>query len=482
MLIARLGRISSQLSSLQLTTAEDYQAQIYSLVNAVLSVGMAMTPLSPVGVTGCAIVGDVIDNYTSLNNDSADIANEILSIEDAIASSFNISAAVQNQIRQKIREAIFTPTQQEYVEVFLNSNNLTNVTANLDFNAGLATNALVSSNQLMPVVSVGGGSIGALDATSSLSYLSDGLVYTFMQWDGPTLELFLTFSTAQIVNRLVINMDNYAELEIDTLTTSPDGNQVDDILGDLGVPSILMNGTSGDFSGDIILDFPPRYVQAMRIIVNDRTGVGQISLRDLSCWQMAYSSTGQLTTMPITAPVGEVVFTAIENIFAPYVFITHQISYDGTQFTSINPGDIINLTSSPFFYRASLSTNIASFSNTPLIQTPLDPVASPYYTLINTTTTPAGNGILQRSMQIDNITGSIIIRDNVMPNTLVIQEGAVILHSIDGDYTYSDNTISFPGPVSGITISYQTSSLGNAAIQDLQIYYTPLLYGFAFEA
>jgi hypothetical protein len=196
-----------------------------------------------------------------------------------------------------------------------------------------------------------------------------------------------------------------------------------------------------------------------------------------------------LTSIPITSPTGTVVFTTNQEAFYPYVSITHQISYDGTQFSAINPGDTISLISSPFYYRATLSTNVSQFTNPQgaLIQSPLDPVASPYYSLSTSTTTPLGSGLLQRTLQFSSVNGPIVLRDTPLANTLIIQQGAVIQSIVSGAYTYSSttNTIAFAAgslPLSGITVSYQTSSLGNAAIQDLQTYYTPLLYEYLFEA
>lgn len=480
----RLNRISSKLRSVVLSTAQDYAAEIYSAINAVTSLGLAMTPLTPVVSQGPAIVGAVITNYTSLNNDAQDIANEMLRVEDLAATAFNKAAASQNQLRQQIREFVYAPNQQRYSEEFVTTNNLVNVTANIDFNAGVATNALVNTITLTPAISIGPNSIGSMDPSSSIANLTDGQTDTVFTWNGTVLELFLTFPTAQIMNRLTLNLDNYSEIEIDTFTTSPDGTLVQDILVDLGDQTILLDGTSNKFSGSCVIDFPPRYVQSVRLIIKDRVGTGLIAFRQFTCSQLSFSPTGQLTTIPITTPVGEVIFSTVQEAFYPYVSITHQISYDGTQFTSINPGDIITLISSPFFYRATLSTNTSKFNTPqgPLVQSPLDPVFSPFYTLASSTVTPIGSGIIERVLQVNGVIGPIILRDIPLPNTLIIQEGSVILSLTDGDYTFSNDTISFSGGVTGLTISYQTSSLGNSAIQDLLTFYTPLLYEFKFES
>lgn len=481
----RLNRITEQLRNTELSTAEDYAAEIYSAINTVISLGLAMTPLTPVGSQGPAVVGDVETNYTDLNNDAQDIANEMLRVEDLAATAFNEAAASQNQLRQQIRQFIYTPNQQVYVEDFVNENNLTNVTANVDFNAAVATNALVSTTPLIPTISIGPNSVGSLDPTTAIANLTNGQIDTVFSWNGTTLELFLTFPTAQIMNRLILNLDNYNELEIDTFTTSPDGNLIQDVLEDLGYTNILIDGTSNKFSGVVTIDFPPRYILSARLIINDRTGAGLIAFRQLSCLQLSFSPTGQLTSIPITAPTGTVIFTTIEEAFYPYTSITHQISYNGSQFSAINPGDTIALVTSPFFYRATLSTNTSQFTNQQgaLIQSPLDPVASPYYTLSTSSITPLGSGLIERTLQFSSVNGPIVLRDTPLANTLIVQEGSVILSLAGGDYTFdtSSETITFPESVTGITISYQTSSLGNSAIQDLVSYYTPLLYEYRFE-
>ena len=99
-----------------------------------------MTPLNPIGAEGPAVIGDVSGNFTILNNDAADIAAETLRVEDSVADSYNLAATALNQLRQQIRESLYQNNQQRYSEDFINSQNLTNVSANLDFNAGLATN------------------------------------------------------------------------------------------------------------------------------------------------------------------------------------------------------------------------------------------------------------------------------------------------------------------------------------------------------
>jgi hypothetical protein len=483
LLVDRLNRVSEKLRVLVLSTAEDYQASVYSEVNAVLTLGYAMTPLFPVASEGPAVVGDAQNNFTVLNNDTEDIANEVLRIEDLAASTFNLSATSQNQLRQQIRELIYGSNKRRYVEDFLNSKNLSAFTASFDFNAGLATSTFLDEIILSPVLSSGTNSIGSLDADSSFSNLSDGRVDTSMVWNGSSLELILSFATPQIMNRLKINLDDYDGLEIDTFTTSPDGTLIEDVLVDLGVDRIILDGTAGKFSGDITIDFPPRHTSVAKIVINDLVGLSRIALRALTASKRRYFASGQLTSKPIYYPANTILFTTKQNVFAPLVDISHQISYDGTQFIAIKPGDVITLSSSPFYHRAVLERSSSRFDSGQglLVQTPLDPVSSPNYSLVSAVTVPLGNGIIERTITINDVIGPIILRETPMPGSLQVQEGAVLLSSSNGDYTFSGKTISFPADVTGITLIYQTTSLGSAALQDREEYYTPLLYEVKFE-
>lgn len=481
----RLSRISADLRGLKLSTVEDYQAEVYSAVNAVLDLGIAMTPFNPIAGEGPAVVGDVAANFTILNNDAADIANELLRIEDGAGSLFNLAATAQNQLRQQIREFVYASNSKRYVEEFINSTNIPSSTATIDFNAGLAVNTLLDETPILPTFSVSTNSIGSVQVGSSMDYIDDGKVDTAFTWDGTVLELILTFPTPQIINRLSISLDTYQGVEIATMVTSPDGTLIEDVLQDLGITSLEVDGTSNKFSGDVIIDFPPRHAAVMRIVMIDQIGAGSIGIRNLSVSQRRYGATGQLTTNPITSPTGNVNFSVTQNVFAPYVTITHQISYDGVSFSVINPG-LIQLLSSPFWYRAVLERSSTRFdlAQGPLAQNTLDPTQSPNYSIISTVTTPLGNGVLERSIQLDDISGPIVLRESLLNNTLQVKEGSIILSELAGDYAFNvdQRSISFPTPMGALIISYQTTALGSQAIADRKEFYTPLLYGFKFEA
>lgn len=477
----RLARVQNTVRNLVYYTAEDYQAAVTSAVNAVLSLGYAMTPLQPVIAQGPALVGDAGNNFTILNNDAQDIENEILRIEDSSASLFNLAAASQNQLRQAIREFAFGSNNKRYVEDFLNDNNLPNATASFDFNAGLATSTLLDSTQPIPTIIIGQNSVGSLDPSSSISNLTDGLITTTMLFNGSSLELILTFPTPTIINRLEIDLDTYLGLKIVSLTSTPDGNLTQDVLSDLDITSYLMDSTSSKFTGDVIIDFPPRYVLNMRIVINDVTGTDVISLRQLSLFALRYGPTAQLTTNAITAPNNTVTFSTTQNVFDPYVSITHQISYNGTEFTTISPGSI-TLTGPTYWYRALFGRSSSAFTNSsPLQQTALDSVPSANYKLVTTTTVPLGANAIERTLNIINVIGPIVFQEIPLPGTFQVQNGAVILSQQAGDYTFYQNTLAFATTMSSITVTYQTTA-GSVAISNLQDYYSALLYEFRFDA
>lgn len=477
----RLARVQNTVRNLVYYTAEDYQAAVTSAINSVLSLGYAMTSLAPVIVEGPALAGDAGANFTILNNDAQDIENEILRIENSSASLFNLAAASQNQLRQAIREQAYGSNNKRYVEDFLNSDNLPGSTASFDFNAGLATSTLLDSTQVTPLVTIGSNSVGSLNPNSALANLTDGKIDTNMEFDGSSLELILTFPSTTIVNRLEIDLDTYLGLKITSLTTTPDGNLVQDILGDLGITSFLMDSTSSKFTGDVILDFPPRYVLNMRIVIEDVTGADVLALRQLSLFAQRYGPTAQLTTGPISKPSSTVAFSCISNVFNPYVSITHQLSYNGTEFTTINPGSI-TLTGNTYWYRALFGRSSTAFTNAtaPLSQSALDMVPSANYTLTSTTTIPLGSNAVERTMTIINITGPIVFQEIPLSGTLQVQTGSVLLNKDNGDYTFYQQALAFPTIQSSITVTYQTTA-GSVALQNLEDYYSGLLYEFRFD-
>lgn len=476
----RLARLADQVRLLELSTREEYQAEVYSRVNAILAMGVGMTPLFPITAEGPAVLGDLIENLSRLNKDGADIAGLILRIEDTAASLYNLAASSQNSLRQQIRELALASNLRRYVEPFVNTQRLDSFTASIDQDAGVAALPLTDETEIVPdTIIVGQNSIGT--QTSGAENLTDDRIETAMVWAGEQLELIIRFAKPEIINRLKIEMDDYQGLEIVTLETSPDGTAVEDILAGLGVTGLHLNGIQSKYSGDFILDFDPRHAQSVRIVFQDRVDVANIALRSLQFYRRRYSAAGRLVTTKIDAPTGTVVFTTDQRTTSPLTSITHQISYNGVHFQVIQPGDKITLKSNPFWYGAVLERSSSRFNDagSPVEPTTADPLASTDFVLAQSNFVPLGNGVIERTLYFSSVTGPILLRETPLQNTLVVQEGSVQLDT--ADYAFAGNILSFDGDRGGITVTYQTSALGPTAIKQREEYYTPLLFQAQFE-
>lgn len=475
----RLARLQDTLRSLEISTREEYQAEIYSLVNSVLNLQGKMQPLLPVRGGSPAAVGDLTGSLTRLNLDATDLAAELLAIENQAGDLYNLTATQQNALRQTIREGLFLSTPAHFVEGFLHDTQLAaGYSATLDYNAGAAMLPLVKETPVKPVLSLGLGSRGS--TSSLLTSLAQPTLGMAFVWDGPVLELIFTCNTPQILNRLQIQLDTYDGLEITALTTSPDGTLTQDVLEDMGISFLLMDATSGKYTGDVILDFPPRYVTQGRIRFEDRAGTAQIALRSLSFSSRQYSPTGTLTTLPIELARADATFLAEQSVTAPYTTITHQLSPDGVNFQNIDPGPVS--LPRPCWYRALLQRSDAAFQNSQsaLAASGASTAPNDSYTLESQSSVPLGNGVLERKIVLSNVSGGLILNDTPMPNTLRVQGASVFLGS--GDYTLKGKQITFTGPQGLVTLTYQTSALGSAALAALKNYFTPLLSQVEFQA
>ena len=475
----RMTRLQDSLRALSLSTREEYQAAVYSLVNRVLNLGDNMQSLVQVAPRP-AIVGDLTQNLTLLNQDAGDIAAEMLRVEDNAAALYNLAATSQNSLRQLIRTAIYASNPKLFVEAFIDDSALAaSYTTTLDYNAGLATLPLGVETQVTPTIAIGLGSVGT--AGTPVSNLSAGTVGSSLQWNGTVLELVLSFSGPTIINRLALALDEYEGLEITELTSSPDGLSTDDVLKDLGVSSIIMDATSGKYSGDVILDFPPRYVTQMKIVIESRAGQAAFGIRSLSLFNRTYQISGTFTTQPITLSTGNALFSIDANTFDPYTSIAHQISTDGVNFNAIEPGQVS--ISTPFWYKALLTRNEKAFTQQQsalLLQTSNGAVNA-FYTVKSQTTNTLNSGLIEQTVTLSGITGPVPFRSTPLPKTFRVQVGSTYLNP-GTDYTLANNVLSFAAPQALATITFQTSSLGSAALASMKNYYTPLLYGVRFQA
>src|SRR5512133_564853 len=82
LLRARLARLVDDLRKFNLATREEYEAEVYSRINGILARGNRMQPLAPIPAEGPARVGDVVENLARLNQDGADVVNEVLKVEE----------------------------------------------------------------------------------------------------------------------------------------------------------------------------------------------------------------------------------------------------------------------------------------------------------------------------------------------------------------------------------------------------------------
>jgi hypothetical protein len=420
----RLARVAEEPRSVTFATREEYQAEVFSRINKVLALGNRMLPVVPIGNAGPAIIGDITDNTTALNDSIEDISKEVLRIEGIAAKLFNLAAASQNSLRQQIRERINGSTSRRYIESFIHGRNIAEKIATVDFSAGVAQLPLIQEQDLTDqcVITVGGNSIGSLVAGTS--NLVDSRVETFLDWNGSVLELICSFTAPQIINRLNLELDDYQGLEISTLSTSSDGTLTEDVLEDLGIKRILMNGTSGKFSGDVSIDFPARHVSQMRIVIRDLVGESKIALRSMSFLQRSYEASGRIKSNPVSNLSGKIRFTTNQLQSKPVTTITHQISYNGVDFTVIQPGAEFTLTSAPFWYRALLGRDTSKAIDNPLVN--LDPKENVDYQLRTSSTTPLGTGIVQRTLTFDTVTGPVRFRETPLDGTFKVQEGSLV--------------------------------------------------------
>ena len=491
---SRLARLIASVKTLvsTLSTREDLQAEIFSDVNSILSLGNSVSPLSPVGKDGPAIVGDVTDNLTILNNDAQDILKQLQALEAEAANLFNLTAATQNALRQRVRELAYITTQKKYFEPFVTDTQLdrTASTANFDFGVGMATNSFQNEIQVVPsLVEVGVNSIGSLQ--QPLSNLMDGDVTTAMVWSGSQVELVFTFPAATIVNRIRIQLDSYQGLTLQTLTSTPDGIIQNDLTSELPENSNSLDGSSNKFSGDYVIDFDPVNTIKIRMVIADNTGTLSIGLREVSFWLESYSSSGLVQSKQIVFPdLGLVAFDAVQYATDALTSITHQISYDGSAYFYISPGQTIDLGSVNVWYRAALQRLDENFTNNtkaPIQDPVLQAQLSSDFTVTGVSVSQVGSNILSRSITVnvlpDPSSGTRVLNlwETPIPGTLSVFQGTAQLGP--GQFTLNVDKLIFSSndERDNVTIQYQTSAAGKNTLAALRSYYTPRLYEVSFE-
>jgi|ERR1039458_2234693 hypothetical protein len=114
LLNARLAQAAASLRGTPVVTREDLLATVYSALNAVLSLGNNVTPLLPVAREGPAIAGDLNGNFQILNQDAQAIIKQLIGTENDAATLFNLFASTQNNLRQTVRQMIYTSGSRHY--------------------------------------------------------------------------------------------------------------------------------------------------------------------------------------------------------------------------------------------------------------------------------------------------------------------------------------------------------------------------------
>jgi hypothetical protein len=461
------------------TTREDLLATVYSALNAVLSLGNNVTPLFPVAREGPAIAGDLNDNFRILNQDAQAIIKQLLGTENDAATLFNLFASTQNNLRQTVRERIYTSGSRRYVEEFISNTKLGASTAAVDFNAGVVSLPLVSETFVKPdSIDFGVACVGVLgEGTTDL--LLDGLTETSMTWTGSRLELVFNFKTVQILNRFRIDLAGYQGLVVEEFSSSPDGVLREDLLAELPPSSRSLDGSSGKFSGDWIADFDPRHCKQVQLIITDRVGAS-IALRNIQFSQRKVSASGQVQSQQITQPLGNVVFRAAQHTADKLTAITHQVSTDNIHYQSVAPDQALTL-AVPYWYRGILTRLDSNFDQAaaPVDMPGTDPALNPDYTLQSTATTDLGGGIIERTLNFSAIAGPVQLEETPLDGTLVVFNGTVPVSA--SLYSIVSNLITFTGAQTGIMIRYQTSAFARAGLPARKNFYSPLLFEVRFE-
>src|ERR1035441_1703533 len=150
LLNARLAQAMASLRGTPVVTREDLLATVYSALNAVLALGNNVTPLLPVAREGPAIAGDLTGNFQLLGQDAQAIIRQLIGTENDAATLFNLFASTQNNLRQTIREAVYTSGFRRYVEEFISGTNLGTCTATIDYNSGSVCLPLASELFVQP--------------------------------------------------------------------------------------------------------------------------------------------------------------------------------------------------------------------------------------------------------------------------------------------------------------------------------------------
>ena len=215
LLKARLAQAEADLRSTPVTTGEDLLAAVYSRLNGVLALGNSVSPLVPVARAGPASAGDLNGNFALLGQDAQAIVRQLLSTENDAATLFNLFASTQNNLRQLVREMVYTSGSRRYCEEFINSTNLGTYSATVDFNAGLALLPVMSETFVPPTSIDFGVACEGVLGSGTTDLLLDGKTETSLVWAGSRLELVFNFADVKVLNRFRIELAGYQGLVVE---------------------------------------------------------------------------------------------------------------------------------------------------------------------------------------------------------------------------------------------------------------------------
>ena len=195
-------------------------------------------------------------------------------------------------------------------------------------------------------------------------------------------------------------------------------------------------------------------VQQMSLVLRDVTGRDRIALRQLEVFCLTFASSGSVTSTKqskLAFSSAGAVFAADAVTTSNLTVVTHQVSNDGVNFTTIVPGTTTAVADA-YWYRALLQRNDSLFTASSPISNPL-PGTSPNtnYTNASITSTPLGSGLTQWVISLGTVTGPITLNETPVTGSFSVSMGTSIL-TRGQDYAFTNNILSFPSDVSSITI------------------------------
>jgi hypothetical protein len=479
----RLEQARQNISNLKLSTKEEYQAEVVSQLNQLMTLRGQAMPLRQIVAETPALIGDIQENLDILNGDVRAVSAQLLATEQNAAGLLNLYAATQSSLRRRLRQMLFLPTGAQMVQHFVAGDLMDESTCEVDLNAGVAT--LPVAKQTTPVpdrIRVGVSSDGALLESSSIGSLLDGRPHTVLEWSGSKLELVFEFSTPVTLNRIAIEPHDYEGVAIEEMSCSPDGIYHENILDELPADFRKIDAESNKFSGQYVADFTPKETRFFKLVLRDYAGVKRIRLRGISFFSRSFQASGYIRFKPVRLQAGRYRMETIDLVTATLTSIQHQISTDGAKFRVIQPHEEVEA-GGPFWYRVFFERNEGKFESdqNPYLTGVQDPDASSSFTSSQPAmTTDLGGGIYLREIPLDTVTAALRVKDLVVAGSMEVEVGGQKLGS-EG-FTFNQNILYLKSlPASAVVLRYQTSLAGQSSFSLRKAFFSPYLYGSTFR-